>query len=103
MRDIGWYRDANADQIPDTISNVSMSGSVVAPDRRGVRNARVSVADSSGLTREVLTNSFGFYSFDNVLVGQEHTFRVSSRRYRFAAKVISITGSRSDLDFIGLK
>jgi hypothetical protein len=26
MRDIGWYRDVNGDRIPDTISNVTVSG-----------------------------------------------------------------------------
>ena len=80
---------------------VQVSGRVLTPDGRGVRNAMVSIADSQGVKRIVTTSSFGYYSFDNVTAGGTYVVDVTSRRYRFAPRVLQVTGTLTDVDFVG--
>lgn len=80
----------------------TVSGAVVTPDGRGVRNATVMMTDQLGITRSVITNSFGFYTIENVVNNQQYTMRVGSRRYRFTTQVVSINGNRT-VDFTGLE
>ncbi|MBX3291983.1 MAG: carboxypeptidase regulatory-like domain-containing protein [Acidobacteria bacterium] len=49
MRDIGWFRDANNDGIPDTITNVSPSGGVLNVGS----NAVINWTNTSGFTRNI--------------------------------------------------
>jgi len=49
MRDIGWYRDTNADLIPDTITNVQPSGTTVLPGS----NAIITWTNTGGFNRNV--------------------------------------------------
>ena len=82
---------------------VTVSGRVLTPDGRGLRNALVSIIDSLGVTRTATTSSFGVYTFDNVIAGAMYTIRVTTKRYRFTPRVMQINGNLSDLDFIGLE
>jgi len=82
---------------------LSVSGQVTGPDGRPVRNASVSIIDAQGLARRTATSSFGFFAFDALAQGQTYTVSVSSRRYRFSARTISLTNNVTDLNFIGLE
>jgi hypothetical protein len=82
---------------------VTVSGRVVTPDGRGLRNAIVSLIDTTDARQNVATSTLGYYSFDNVYVGTGLTVSVSSKRYRFESRVINVTGTLSNLDFIGLE
>ena len=84
-----------------TINLVSLSGRVLTPDVRGLRNATMSITDSNGIRRTTTTSSFGFYQFDNVLIGGTYTIAVSSRLYRFAPQVLQVTDTLTNIDFIG--
>ena len=86
-----------------TASSSAVSGRVLTPDSRGLRNATVSITDSNGVVRTATTSSFGFYSFDNVATGQQYTVRVQSRLYRFAARTLTINDNVVNLDFVGLE
>ena len=84
-------------------ATVSVSGRVIGPDGRGLRNATVSITDSLGVRRTVTTSSFGFYSFDNVFAGEAYTIAVSSRLYRFSSRPVQVDGNLSDVDFVGME
>ena len=81
----------------------TVSGRVVSPDGRGVRNAMVSITDAGGATRTVVTSSLGYYSFDSVAAGEGYVLAVSSRQYRFASRTIRVTGDLADIDLVGLE
>ncbi|MFN2501849.1 MAG: carboxypeptidase regulatory-like domain-containing protein, partial [Pyrinomonadaceae bacterium] len=83
--------------------SVTISGRVLTPDSRAIRNASVSISSASGVTRSTITNSFGFYQFNDVATGENYTVRAAARRYRFANRVITLAGALTDLDFIGLE
>ncbi len=82
---------------------VTISGRVVTPTGLGLRNAAVSLTDSSGVRRNATTSSFGLYSFENIPAGQNYVVGVASKRYRFAAKSLMISGTLTNVDFIGLE
>ena len=88
--------------IGQTAAGVEVSGRVLTPDGRGLRNAAVTLTDSSGVTRTVTTGSFGSYRFDGISSGETYILAVSSKRYRFASRVVQVFDTVSDFDLVGL-
>ena len=82
---------------------VQVSGRVVTSDGRGLRNATVSITDSRGVRRVATTSSFGFFSFDNVSIGDTCTIRISSRLYRYSPQTVQVNGNLTLPDFVGLE
>ena len=80
-----------------------LSGRVTTPDGRGLRNATVFMTDSLGTRRTVMTSAFGYYLFDNVAGGQTYTLGVASKLYRFAPQTMQITGTLTDVNFMGVE
>lgn len=87
--------------VGSTAAGVQVSGRVVTPDGRGIRNARVVMTDSTGARRIATTSSFGYYSFEDVEAGQSYIIGVQSKQYRFTARQIQIVDSLVDFDFVG--
>jgi hypothetical protein len=83
-----------------TAASASISGRVLN-GRRGVARAKVTLSDSSGVVRSAITNSFGFYQFTEVPVGDTYIFEVRSKQYSFAPQVLNVIENVSDLNFIG--
>ncbi len=86
-----------------TASNISVSGRVLTPDGRGLRNTTVTLTDALGGVHRVTTSSFGFYSIDDISTGGSCTITVSSRLYRFASQTFSLSGDLTNVDFVGLE
>ncbi|MEO6654969.1 MAG: choice-of-anchor V domain-containing protein [Pyrinomonadaceae bacterium] len=86
--------------VPATPSLVAISGRILTPDGRGLPGAKV-VLTSNGVTRNVLTSSFGFYSFPDVSTGQSYTLTVKSKNYLFTSRTVFLTSALSDYNFTG--
>ncbi len=86
-----------------TSTRVSVSGRVTTSTGVGIRNAGVFITDSDGNQRKVLTSSLGYYQFDEIDSGKSYVIGVSSRRYRFASRVVQVIDNLTDLDFVGLE
>ncbi len=82
-------------------SNFTVSGRVLTPDGRGLKNANVILTDAPGVSRRVTTNSFGIYTFDSVPSGGNYTVSVTSKLYRFAMQNILVTGDLANINFVG--
>ncbi|MEJ7623393.1 MAG: carboxypeptidase regulatory-like domain-containing protein [Pyrinomonadaceae bacterium] len=93
-----------------TIDDVSLNstctaaigGQVTTPFGGGLRST-VTVIDPQGVRRNVLTNSFGFYTFPNLPTGVTYVVRPISSRYRFASQNILLTGDNQSVNFVGLE
>jgi len=85
------------------VSSATISGTVTTPDGRGLRNAIVRLTDQLGTSRSVITSAFGSYTFESVATGQTYTLSVQSRRYRFPARSLTVTGNLTGVDFVGLE
>ena len=79
----------------------AVSGKVLTSDGHGLRSASVSIKDSQGVRRTVLTNSFGLFTFDKVLKGNSYTITVSSKRFRFNPQIVSVSDDLTLPDFVG--
>jgi len=94
------YQSGNV-VIGTTAAGVTVSGRVTNASGQGVRGATVVITDPSGNRRSVTTGSFGFYSFENVEAGPSYVIGVTSKRYRFGSRVVNVTDSLTDVDFVG--
>ena len=86
-----------------TSTMTQVSGRVLTPTGMGLRNAVVSLTDSSGIRRTATTSSFGSYQFDAVRTGETYIIAVASKRFRFASRIQAVTGPIANLDLIGLE
>jgi Pectinesterase/MBG domain/Carboxypeptidase regulatory-like domain/Immunoglobulin domain/Bacterial Ig-like domain/Immunoglobulin I-set domain len=93
----------NSNLFAPTAANVSVGGKVLSSNGGGI--SRVNVTLTNTATGEILsatTNSFGFYTFNEVPAGGTYVVTVSSRRYSFAnpSQVVNVTENVSELNFV---
>lgn len=88
------------DSTPQTV--FSVSGRVTDPANRGVAAATVTITDSQGETRRVITSNFGYFTLDG-LPEDEYVVGVRSRRFRFATQHIAISTNVTDVVLTGLE
>ncbi len=89
--------------IAPTAAGVTISGRVTTTTGQGLRNATVTITDANGNRRTTTTGSFGIYTFTNVEPGETYVIAIQARRYRFASRVINVTDSLTDVNFVGLE
>jgi hypothetical protein len=63
-------------------------------------NTSVNLTDQLGVTRTARTNSFGFYSFDDVRVGPSYVLQPVSTRYTFSPQIITLAGDLEGVNFV---
>jgi Regulator of chromosome condensation (RCC1) repeat len=84
-----------------TSASVSVSGIVKTPEGRALLGAVVIMSVAEGNTRRTLSSSFGYYSFDNVAVGQTVIVQVASKRFQFAPQVVTVEDEMTGVNFTG--
>jgi hypothetical protein len=82
-----------------TAAAVSVSGRVLSSGRRGVSGAVVHLTKQNGEIQTTRTNSFGYYTFKDIAVGETYIINVYSKRYQFNPQVVSLTEDLSGLNF----
>jgi hypothetical protein len=85
-----------------TAATVVISGRVKTHQGSGISNANVSITDMSGANRQARTATFGYFAFDNILVGETYIISVSSKRFTFSQPVIVRTflDTANDIVFV---
>lgn len=81
----------------------SISGRVLTPGGMPLRDTRVSLIDPAGSIRVATTSSFGIFQFDGVLTRDGFTLTTRSKRYRFAPRLIDLTGNLTGIEIVGLE
>jgi hypothetical protein len=81
-------------------NQAEMTGRVVNTMGQGIANARVTLTDTTGHTRSVLTNGFGVYRVGGLTVGQTFTISVDARQTAFTPLTVSVTGQSVNVDMI---
>lgn len=67
-----------------TAADAIVSGQVVRNDGRALKDIRVYLRNATtGEIRVALSNAFGYYSFDQVEVGEFYTLGIQNKRYNF--------------------
>lgn len=83
-----------------TPAPVSVSGRVIAPNRRGLSNALVNLIEADGTVHTVRTTAFGYYRFNDITAGQTVTVTVNSKRFNFAPTILTLNEEVDNLNLI---
>lgn len=86
-----------------SVSSIDIAGQVLTPTGQGLRNAVVTLTDSSGARINTPTSSLGFFSFPSTPIGQNMTVTVNSRRYRFEPRSVVTSATLGPVNFIGIE
>ena len=84
-------------------TSATVSGQILDPSGRGLRNAVVSIISPQNVTRSAIATDLGYYSIENVPIGGAYEIRVASRRYRFEPRLVNISDNVADLNFTGIE
>lgn len=88
-----------------TAANVSLAGRATTASGQGVRNAVITLTDSTGHTRQTLTASFGYYKFEDVAAGETYVLSIHSKRFTFenATREILVSDNVTDANFTAME
>ena len=87
-----------------TAERVTVSGRVLRESGAGVSNIRITMTAMDGSLRSTLTNTFGYFHFDGVELGQTYIFTATSKKYTFQQTMLmrGFVAEADDLIFIVL-
>lgn len=82
-------------------ASVSVGGRVTGTNGNGLSKVNVTLTNSGGISRTVLTSPFGYYSFDDVSVGETYTVTVAKKGIEFEnpTQVILVNEDMNSVDF----
>ena len=101
----GAFSDHAGFWIPEdlgpTAEHVVVSGRVLREAGGGVSNIRITMTVLDGTFRSTLTNTFGYFHFDNVELSQTYIFTATSKKYIFQQMMLvrSFVAESDDLIF----
>ena len=84
---------------PPTAASVSISGRVITSQELGSTKALVTLTDSGGNSRTVLTGKGGSFRFTNVTAGETYILSVTSKRHTYMPQVITVNEDLTELSF----
>jgi CSLREA domain-containing protein len=84
------------------LSIVPVSGRVVNASGGGLGKLTVTLTDRNGGSRSVLTNGFGYFSFDDVAAAETYTVSVSSKQYTVTPVIVTIADAYRSLNLTAL-
>ncbi len=84
-------------------ANAGISGRVTQANGSAISRARVAITGSNGEPRSAITNSFGFYRFENVEVGQTYILEATRKGYIFSPRVVTVQEEVNDADIIAIE
>jgi hypothetical protein len=88
-------------RISDTADDSdSIRGQLLTATGTGVARAKVQLTASSGETRVVFADGFGYYEFDKVTVGETYVISVISNRHTFTSQTVSAAKGTTQLNLI---
>lgn len=95
------FDDISVTNFVPTSANVTVSGRALSSSGTGISNVYVTLTEPTGNIRTAVTNSFGYYFFEEVPTGQTYTFSVSSKRYNFVnpIQVVTVNDPLNNVDF----
>jgi len=86
--------------LPVTSAGVSVSGRLLTSFGRAVSGGRVSLSDGMGNTRTIQTNTFGYFRFNDVTVGETYVLTPIARGYTFQPRPLNVMDQISDLAIV---
>ena len=84
-----------------TAARVNIAGQVRTASGRPIAGAVISITETGGTVRRIVTNTFGNYRLTEIEAGGTYVVEVSAKRYRFVkgARVVFAAEDITNLDF----
>ena len=82
------------------LAAVAVLSSALVAQTQGELHIRVTLTDTTGKIRSVVSNGFGYFRFGGLQVGQTYTISVESRRWAVAPLTVSVIGQEQNFDLI---
>lgn len=79
-----------------------VSGRVLLPFGRGMKNAQVTISDEFGNSVTKATNTFGYFGF-KVMAGRRYMIDVKAKGYQFAPLPLKVGGDISGLEIVPIE
>lgn len=88
--------------IEPTSSNASVSGRVSDGAGNAIPRVRINLTKPNGESLTVMTNSFGYYHFENIESGQNYLLQAVGKNYQFQnnPRVLTVNEDLQNQDFI---
>jgi hypothetical protein len=85
-----------------TAALAKISGRVLTADGRGIRNVSVMMTSPDGSLRMAFSSSFGYFTFENVPVGEVYILTVRAKQFQFSqnTQAVSLSEDLTDINFI---
>jgi len=84
-------------------ANVAVSGRVVDSSGVAIPRTTVSLTGSNGVTRTATTNSFGYYRFDDVHVGETYVLDARRKGYIFSPSIVTVQDELANADITAIE
>ncbi len=99
------YTDGTVTISSPTAATATVAGQVLAQrGGRGISRVMMTLTSTTtGESRTVLTNAFGYYSFGNVATSESYEISARAKRYTFepASQIINVNGDLAKVNFVG--
>lgn len=89
----------SVNNVAPTAAAAMISGRVVTNRGRGLSRATIVLTDMQGNSRTAMTNSFGYYKFIDLSVGEVYSFQIRSKQYNFTPQTVTLNGDVENLNF----
>ena len=89
--------------LPIVAAQVSISGRVMTASGNGIARTQVILVRSNGQIYSAVTNSFGYYMFNEVSVGETYTLSANHREYQFNSRLLEVNEDIADANIIALE
>ena len=100
---ISTFSDWAIGNLGPSASLANISGRVLTSGGNGVNNAIVTLTDTAGNVRATRSSSFGIYSFEGIAAGETYVVSVTSKRFSFSPRTVTLGDDIVDFDFVSDK
>lgn len=85
------------------LTTVSLSGRVVTPTGRPIKNAKIILMDLDGPTQVTVSGDLGYYSISGIVAGRTYVLGVFHKRYIFASptQTLEINTDQNNVILLG--
>jgi len=74
-----------------------ISGRVQTAQGKGIANAKITLINQSGFSKNVITSPFGYFSFEELETGETYIISVSAKNHIFSPQTVSLTENIENL------
>lgn len=85
-----------------TAASVSIGGQIITSRGKPVGRAFVTLINSSGESRQAISNPFGYFRFNDIAVGDTYVVSVRHKQYQFNPQVINVLENFDGLNFVAI-